>query len=72
MANPLAMLGNLFGGNQQSSGDSETVALLKQIAAAMNQPVIVKIGNKVVNEIDKVQTMNRSYVGKVDNSYGAV
>jgi hypothetical protein len=51
---------------------SEMIALLKQIAAAMNQPVIVKIGNKVVNEIDKVQTMNRSYVGKVDNSYGAV
>ena len=51
---------------------SEMVALLKQIASAMNQPVIVKIGNKVVNEIDKVQTMNRSYVGKVDNSYGAV
>ena len=38
----------------------------------MSQPVVVKIGNKVVNEIDKVQTMNRSYVGKVDNSYGAV
>jgi len=51
---------------------SEMVALLKQIASAMNQPVIVKIGNKVVNEIDRVQSMNRSYVGKVDNSYGAV
>jgi hypothetical protein len=51
---------------------SEMVALLKQIASAMNQPVIVKIGNKAVNEIDRIQTMNRSYVGKVDNSYGAV
>lgn len=70
--NPLSMLSNLFGGGQQTSNESETVALLKQIAAAMNQPVVVKIGNKVVNEIDKVQTMNRSYVGKVDNSYGAV
>jgi hypothetical protein len=38
----------------------------------MNQPVVVKIGNKAVNEIDRVQSMNRSYVGKVDNSYGAV
>jgi hypothetical protein len=51
---------------------SEMVALLKQIASAMNQPVVVKIGNKAVNEIDRVQSMNRSYVGKVDNSYGAV
>jgi len=72
MPNPMAMLGNLLGGGNQSSNESETVALLKQIAAAMSQPVVVKIGNKVVNEIDKVQTMNRSYVGKVDNSYGAV
>jgi hypothetical protein len=65
------MLGNMMSGGNKGS-ESETVTLLKQIAAAMNQPVIVKIGNKVVNEIDKVQTMNRSYVGKVDNSYGAV
>jgi len=68
---PYNMLGNMMAGGNKGS-ESETVTLLKQIAAAMNQPVIVKIGNKVVNEIDKVQTMNRSYVGKVDNSYGAV
>jgi hypothetical protein len=51
---------------------SEMVALLKQIASAMNQPVIVQIGNKAVTEIDRIQSMNRSYVGNVDNSYGAV
>jgi hypothetical protein len=51
---------------------SELVGLMKQLVAAVNQPAIVKIGNKVVNEIDKIQSMNRSYVGKVDNSYGAV
>ena len=54
------------------SDSTELISLMKQLISAVNQPVIVKIGNKVVNEIDKVQTMNRSYVGKVDNSYGAV
>jgi hypothetical protein len=51
---------------------SELVSLMKQLVSAVSQPAIVKIGNKVVNEIDKIQSMNRSYVGKVDNSYGAV
>ena len=51
---------------------SELVSLMKQLISAVSQPAIVKIGNKVVNEIDKIQSMNRSYVGKVDNSYGAV
>lgn len=51
---------------------SELVVLMKQLIASVNQPAVIKIGNKVVNEIDRVQTMNRSYVGKVDNSYGAV
>ena len=38
----------------------------------MYKPAVIKIGNKVVTEMDRMQTMNRSYVGKVDNSYGAV
>ena len=51
---------------------SELVGLMKELLTAVKQPAIVQIGNKVVNEIDRIQSMNRSYVGKVDNSYGAV
>jgi hypothetical protein len=51
---------------------SELVGLMKELVASVKQPAVIKIGNKVVNEIDRVQSMNRSYVGKVDNSYGAV
>jgi hypothetical protein len=51
---------------------SELVVLMKELIASVKQPAVVHIGNKVVNEIDRIQSMNRSYVGKVDNSYGAV
>ena len=51
---------------------AELVGLMKQLIASVNQPAVIKIGNKVVTEMDRMQTMNRSYVGKVDNSYGAV
>jgi hypothetical protein len=51
---------------------TELVGLMKELVASVKQPAVIKIGNKVVNEIDRVQSMNRSYVGKVDNSYGAV
>jgi hypothetical protein len=51
---------------------TELVGLMRELVASVKQPAVIKIGNKVVNEIDRVQSMNRSYVGKVDNSYGAV
>jgi hypothetical protein len=51
---------------------SELVGLMKELIASVKQPAIVQIGNKAVTEIDRIQSMNRSYVGNVDNSYGAV
>lgn len=51
---------------------AELIVLMKQLVASVKQPAIVQIGNKAVTEIDRIQSMNRSYVGNVDNSYGAV
>ena len=51
-----------------SSSNSEVVALLKELIKKIDQPVQFNISGKVIDEIDKVISVNRSYSRK-DNSY---
>jgi len=51
-----------------ANSNSEVVALLKELIKKIDQPVQFNISGKVIDEIDKVISVNRSYSRK-DNSY---
>jgi hypothetical protein len=48
----------------------EQNSLLSQLLQATNQPVKINIGNKAIEEIDRVSTLRKTYSTKVDNAYG--
>jgi hypothetical protein len=54
-----------------ASGNAEVVALLKELIAKVDQPVNINIGGRVVQELDRMITMNKTYNTKGDNTYGA-
>jgi len=54
-----------------ASSNSEVVALLKELIKKVDQPVNINIGGRVVQEIDRMITMNKTYNTKGDNTYGA-
>ena len=54
-----------------ASGNAEVVALLKELIKKVDQPVNINIGGRVVQEIDRMITMNKTYNTKGDNTYGA-
>jgi hypothetical protein len=67
---------NLEGGGSTpaaapASGNAEVVALLKELIKKVDQPVNINIGGRVVQEIDRMITMNKTYNTKGDNTYGA-
>ena len=54
-----------------ATGNAEVVTLLKQLIAKIEQPVNINIGGRVIQEIDKIITMNKTYNTKGDNTFGA-
>ncbi len=44
--------------------------LLSSLIQATNQPVKINIGNKTIEEIDRISTLRKTYSTKVDNAYG--
>ena len=54
-----------------ASGNAEVVALLKELIKKVDQPVNINIGGRVVQELDRMITMNKTYNTKGDNTYGA-
>jgi len=44
--------------------------LLSNLIQATSQPVKINIGNKTIEEIDRVATLRKTYSTKVDNAYG--
>jgi hypothetical protein len=54
-----------------ASGNAEVVALLKELIAKVDQPVNINIGGRVVQELDRMITMNKTYNTKGDNTFGA-
>lgn len=60
---------NLFSAPATPAESSEVVALLKELIKKIEQPVQFNVGGKVIQEIDKVIAMNRSYTSK-ENGYG--
>jgi len=54
-----------------ASGNAEVVALLKELIKKVDQPVSINIGGRVVQELDRMITMNKTYNTKGDNTYGA-
>lgn len=53
------------------SGNSEVVALLKQLIKLVDQPVYFNIGGRIIDELDSRITMRKSYNTKMDSGYGA-
>ena len=47
------------------------VAVLNKILAATSSPVKINIGSKVIEEIGRISTLNKTYTTKIDQSYGA-
>ena len=60
---------NLFSAPAAPAESSEVVSLLKELIKKIEQPVQFNVGGKVIQEIDKVIAMNRSYTSK-ENGYG--
>jgi hypothetical protein len=54
-----------------ATGNAEVVSLLNQLIAKIDQPVNINIGGRVIQEIDKIITMNKTYNTKGDNTFGA-
>lgn len=48
----------------------EVVSLLKQLIAKVDQPSVIQIGNRTIEEIDRLHSMRRTYNTKLDQSYG--
>lgn len=48
----------------------EVVSLLKQLIATVDQPSVIQIGNRTIEEIDRLHNMRRTYNTKLDQSYG--
>jgi len=57
--------------NNSNNGSSEIVAVLNKILAATSSPVKINIGSKVIEEIGRITTLNKTYTTKIDQSYGA-
>jgi O6-methylguanine-DNA--protein-cysteine methyltransferase len=70
LMNPIGAIVDAVGGKGGGS-DAEMVSLLKQILTKIDQPVNINIGGRVIQEIDRVATMNKTYNTKGDNTYGA-
>ncbi len=61
-------------GQKQQGGDKldQVISILSQISSAMtNQPAIIKIGDKTVEEIKTSLGMKKAFSIGVDNTYGA-
>ena len=54
-----------------SSSNSEVVALLKELIQKIDQPVKISIGNRVIDEMETMMSVRKSYVTKIDKGYGA-
>jgi hypothetical protein len=49
---------------------TEVAGLLKQLIAATSQPVKINIGGRVIDEIEKLTTLRKTYSATVDKGYG--
>jgi hypothetical protein len=58
------------GAAAENSSNTEVVSLLKELIKKIDQPVQFNIGGKIIQEIDKVISVNRSYTSK-ENGYGS-
>lgn len=58
-------------GSSGNMGNAEVVGLLKQLIAKIDQPVQIKIGGKVIDEIGTQTSLKRTYTANVDRGYGA-
>jgi hypothetical protein len=58
--------------DSMTGGDdnAEIVSLLKELIAKVEQPVMVNIGGRVVDEMEKQTSLRRTYNTKMDSGYG--
>jgi hypothetical protein len=64
---PFDAVGSLLSGGNDNA---EVVALLKELIAKVEQPVMVNIGGRVVDEMEKQTSLRRTYNTKMDSGYG--
>ena len=57
---------SMTGGND----NAEIVSLLRELIAKVEQPVMVNIGGRVVDEMEKQTSLRRTYNTKMDSGYG--
>ena len=65
------LMGDTSSSNNNGTGNSEVVELLKQLIKLVDQPVYFNIGGRVIDELDSRITMRKSYNSKMDSGYGA-
>lgn len=53
------------------SSNSELVKLMRELIQKIDQPVKISIGNRVIDEMETMMSVRKSYVTKVDKGYGA-
>ncbi len=66
------LLGESTPSGNGGTGNSELAGLLKELIAKVDQPVQIKFGTRVIDEIDKQATLRRGYANKIDNTYGRI
>ena len=49
---------------------TEVTGLLKELIAKVEQPVMVNIGGRVVDEMEKQTSLRKTYNTKMDSGYG--
>ena len=49
---------------------TEVTGLLKELIAKVDQPVQIKIGGRVVDEMEKQTSLRKTYNTKMDSGYG--
>jgi hypothetical protein len=49
---------------------TEVSGLLKELIAKVDQPVQIKIGGRVVDEMEKQTSLRKTYNTKMDSGYG--
>ena len=64
---PFDAVGSLLSGGNDNA---EVVALLRELIAKVEQPVMVNIGGRVVDEMEKQTSLRKTYNTKMDSGYG--